>query len=108
MDQPPVVKSQPWSAVFLAAVRPHVGQKRHVSRPLESNAQGALVSGACSGLTARLDLGALGQVAAQSGHILVIDMLHLVHAERAYLAAWHVALAIAPRAAGTAGPAAWS
>ena len=54
----------------------------------------ALVPGARAGLAARLDLGALGQVAAEAVDLLVVDGDGLVRAERAHLAAAAVTIEV--------------
>ena len=72
--------------------------------PLQRDAERALVSGAGAGLAAWLDLAALGQVATQASHVLVIDLLHAVNAERAHFAPGHIAVAAPARSPGsTAG-----
>lgn len=75
---------------------------------LDRDAEAALVAGAGAGLAAWLDLAALGQVAAQARHVLVVDLYYTVNAEGAHLAAGYVAVATsagpatrATRAAGT-------
>lgn len=72
---------------------------------LDSYAQATLVASARSGFAARLDLAALGQVAAQSRHVLIVDLLDVIDAEGANLAAGYVAVATPAR---TAGGATWT
>ncbi len=64
---------------------------------LNCGAEATLVSSAGAGLAARLDLAALGQVAAKAGDVFVVDLHHAVHAEGAHLAARHIAVATAAR-----------
>src|SRR5215207_2865202 len=71
------------------------GQQGQVAGALEGGAQGALVLGAGARLAARLDLAAVGDVAAQAGRFLVVDQGDLVHAELADLAPGDVAAATA-------------
>lgn len=66
-----------------------------MSGALDGDAEAALVSGAGACLAARFDLAALGEVAAQARHVLVVDILHAVYAEGANLAARDVAVATA-------------
>src|SRR3712207_4318202 len=73
--------------LLLSSVGTYIGQEGHVSGALDGGAEAALVTGAGPGLAARFDLAALGEVAAQARHVLVIDLLHAVYAEGAYLAA---------------------
>ena len=70
------------------------GQQRHVAGPLEGDRQLALVRGAGAGLAARLDLGALGEVAAEAVDLLVVDRDGLVGAERADLPAPAIAVVV--------------
>ena len=70
------------------------GQQGDVAGALEGDRQLALVPGAGAGLAARLDLGALGQVAAEAVDLLVVDLDGLVGAERADLAAAAVAVEV--------------
>ena len=85
---------------------------------LERDRQLALVAGAGAGLAPRLDLGPLGQVAAEAVDLLVVDLDGLVGTERADLAAASVAVVVvallgacevasvgSPRVAGAAAPA---
>ena len=65
----------------------HVGQQGDGPCALDGDGQLTLMSSAGAGGTAGQDLAALGQIAAQFGRILVIDMLDLIHAEAAYLLA---------------------
>ena len=71
-----------------------VRQERDVAGPLEGDGQLALVAGAGAGLAARLDLGPLGQVAAEAVDLLVVDLDGLVGAERADLAAAAIAVVV--------------
>jgi hypothetical protein len=73
-----------------------------MTRTLEGDAEGALVSSAGAGLATRLDLGPLRQVLAKAGDILVVDCLDFVHTESAYLAARYVAVARARTTTRTA------
>ena len=57
-------------------------QQSHVAGPLQGDGQHALVAGAGAGLAARLDLAAVGNVAAQLARVLVVDLVNLVDAER--------------------------
>jgi hypothetical protein len=57
-------------------------------------------TGAC--LAARLNLGALREVLAKARDVLVVDILHLIYAESAYLAPGDVAVTTTAAAAGTA------
>ena len=63
------------------------GQQGHVARAFERDGQAALVLGAGAGFAARLNLGAVRQVAAQALGILIVDVAHVVHTELADLAA---------------------
>src|SRR6476469_9709988 len=71
-----------------------VREQRHVTGPLEGDRQLALVAGTRAGLAARLDLGALRQVAAEAVDLLVVDLDRLVGAERADLAAASIAIEV--------------
>jgi hypothetical protein len=62
-------------------------EQRDVPGALDGHGERALVPGACSQLAARLDLAALTDVAPQAGDVLVVDVLYVVGAERAHLAA---------------------
>ena len=53
---------------------------------LDGDSQRALVSGAGAGHTAGQYLRTLGHIAAESGDILIVDVLDLVNTEAAYLA----------------------
>ena len=77
-----------------AEVLRRVGQQRHVAGPLEGDRQLALVRGAGAGLAARLDLGALGEVAAEAVDLLVVDRDRLVGAEGADLPAPAIAVVV--------------
>src|SRR4029077_13321682 len=79
-----------------------VGQQGDVPGTLEGDRQLTLVTGAGAGLAARLDLGALGQVAAEAVDLLVVDLRGLVGAERADLPATAVAVEVIALL-GTAG-----
>jgi hypothetical protein len=82
-----------------------VGKKRHVTSAFQSDAQFPLMSGAGAGLPARLDLGALGEVASEAVDLLVVDQDGLVGAERADLATASVAVEVValPRPGGGHG-----
>jgi hypothetical protein len=54
---------------------------------LQRDAQAALMLGAGAGLAARLDLGAVREVAAQATHVFVVDLADVFDTERADLAA---------------------
>jgi hypothetical protein len=77
----------------------YIGQEGHVTSALDGDAEAALVSSAGAGLAAWLDFAALGEVAAQARHVLVIYLDHAVHAEGAHFAAGYVAVATTARAA---------
>jgi hypothetical protein len=64
-----------------------IGQKRHLSRILQRNGQSALMLGAGACLTARLDFGALRDVAAQAPNILIVNFSNVIYAEGADLPA---------------------
>jgi hypothetical protein len=68
-----------------AHVRSGKRQQRDVTRPLQRGRQGALVLGAGTGLPSGLNLAALRNVALEPPKILVVDRVHLVHAELADL-----------------------
>ena len=61
--------------------------------PLDGGAQGPLVLGADTALAARLNLGPVGNVAAQALVVLVVDVLDVLHAEGTYPPARGVASA---------------
>ena len=69
-----------------------VCKQRDDTGPLEGDSQLALVAGAGAGLSSRLDLGPLGQVAAESVDFLVVDRDRLVGAKRADLATSSIAV----------------
>ncbi len=94
-------------AALGAEVLGRVRQQRDVAGALERDGQLALVPGAGAGLAARLDLGALGQVAAQAVDLLVVDLDGLVGAEGADLAAASVAVVVVALL-GSGWRAAWS
>ena len=73
-----------------------------MARPLDRHGQGPLVFGARPQLSPGLNLAALGDVAADAGDVLVVDLADAVDAKLAYLAARRVP-APTPRApaAGT-------
>src|SRR3954469_14934224 len=77
-----------------AEVLRRVREQRDVACALEGHRQLALVAGACPRLSARLDLGALREVAAEAVDLLVVDLDGLVGAERAHLAAAAVAVEV--------------
>ena len=83
------------------------GQQRDVPGSLNRHGQRPLVPGAGAQLPARLDLAPLREVAAQARNVLVVNDLHVVHAERADLATRHIAATAAPaRSPGSATAAA--
>ena len=63
-----------------------VRKQRHVTRALERRREHPLVLGARAALAARVDLATLADVAADATDLLVVDLLHLVDAERTDLA----------------------
>ena len=63
-------------------------------RSLERDGQLTLVAGTRAGLAPWLDLGALGQVAAEAVDLLVIDLDRLVGAEGADLATASIAIEV--------------
>src|SRR5713226_10283178 len=63
-----------------------LGQERDRARPPDGAGELALVPRAAAGDAARGDLAALGHEVLQPAHVLVVDELHLVHAELADLA----------------------
>src|SRR5438045_3318564 len=71
--------------------RPHVlggvREERHVARALERRGEHPLMLGAGAALAARVDLAAIADVATDAAHLFEVDLLDLVHAERADLAA---------------------
>jgi hypothetical protein len=67
-----------------------------VPRSLDRDGQRALVPGAGAELAARLDLASLGDVAAQTRRVLVVDLPDLVDAEPADLASPAKAAAATP------------
>jgi hypothetical protein len=64
-------------------VRRHVRQQSHRASALDRVRQLALVPGAAAGDAARNDLAALGDEAAQTTHVFVVDEVDLVRAELA-------------------------
>src|SRR5688500_2009858 len=78
-----------------------VRQQRDVTCALERGGQHPLVTSARAGLAARLDLGALAEIAAEAVHLLVVDALGLVDAEVADLAATSIAVVVRRFAAGS-------
>src|SRR5581483_7857893 len=80
-----------------------VGQERQVPGALHGDGEAALVAGAGAGLPPGLDLAAVRDEAAELERVLVVDVLDLVDAEGADLAAASEAAAAAPAAAGRAG-----
>jgi hypothetical protein len=68
-------------------VRRHVRQQGHRARALDGVGQLALVPRAAAGDTARDDLAALGDEAAEAPHVFVVDEIDLVRAELANFAA---------------------
>src|SRR6476660_7643522 len=71
-----------------------VREQGDVSGALQRDCQLALVPGTGPGLSSRLDLGALRQVAAEAVDLLVIDLDGLVGAEGADLSATSVAVEV--------------
>jgi hypothetical protein len=71
-----------------------VREQRDVTCALERDGQLALVPCARPGLSTRLDLGALREVAAEAVDLLVVDLDRLVGAERADLATASVAVEV--------------
>ena len=71
-----------------------VRKERDVAGALEGDRELALVAGAGAGLAARLDLGALREVAAEAVDLLVVDLDRLVGAEGADLPAPAVAVEV--------------
>ncbi len=53
-----------------------------MTRPLQGRCQHSLVSSTRTGLSARLNLGAVGNVTSQLRRIFVVDALHFIDAER--------------------------
>ena len=64
-----------------------------MARALDRDRQLALMLGAVAGHAAGQDLAALGHEATQAGEVLVIDVLNLIYAELADLAAGLAAVA---------------
>src|SRR5438132_1916229 len=64
-----------------------VREQRHVARALERRGEHPLVLRAGAALAARVDLAAVADVATDAAHFFEVDLLDLVHAERADLAA---------------------
>ena len=79
-----------------AVVISHKGHQRQMPRSLDGYPQDPLVPGADSGPAARLDFGPVGDVPAQLLHVLIIDVLDVVHAKGAYPPAWGVTASGAP------------
>src|SRR5687768_2203281 len=100
-DDRPVHADRPTSRCLRAQVLWRVREQRHVAGPLERGGQHPLVTGARAGLAARLDLGALAEVAAEAVDLLVVDALGLVDAEVADLAATPIAVVVRRLAAGS-------
>src|ERR671923_645899 len=78
-----------------------VRQERDVACALECRRQHSLVTRAGSGLSTRLDLRALREVAPEAVDLLVVDALRLVDAEVADLPAPSVAVVVRRLAAGS-------
>src|SRR6476661_864367 len=92
--------------LLLSRVGTNIGQQCHMTGTLQRDAQGPLVAGASAGLSPGLNLGALREVFTQARHVFVINVLDLVHAEAALLAARHVAIPVPrPAAVGATAPA---
>src|SRR6185437_6196212 len=64
-----------------------IGQQRHMPGILQRHGQEPLVFGASARLAPRLNLRAVGKIAAQFVRLFVINLDHMVHPERADLAA---------------------
>lgn len=62
-------------------------EQGQVPRALDGNGQTALVFGTSASFPSIFDLAALGQIAAQGGHVLVVYGLGFLQAESAYFAA---------------------
>lgn len=60
-----------------------IGQQRQVPRPFQSDREASLVLGAGAGLAPGVDLPAIGQVAAQGVHVLVVYTGHVLGTEEA-------------------------
>ena len=80
------------------------GEQRKVARSFDGNSQVPLVASADAGLAPGVDFAPLTDKASQAANVLVVNNLHLVHAEAAYAAAWREA----PPSASTGRPAASS
>src|SRR5262245_14183185 len=65
----------------------HIGQEPEKARPLDGARELALLLGRHGGDAARHDLAALGDVALQQPHVLVVDLGRTLAGERAALAA---------------------
>ena len=76
-----------------------IGQERHEARVLERNTQAALVLGAGARLASWLNFTKVGKLPAQSTDILVVNLAHMVDAERADLTAGPESTAAAEGAA---------
>jgi hypothetical protein len=82
-----------------------VWKERDVTSALQGDTQLTLMPGTRTGLPARLDLRALGEVAPEAVDLLVVDLDGLVGAERADLATASVAIEVValPRPGGGHG-----
>src|SRR5207245_7789958 len=84
-----------WATGHRARLRRHeradvlrgVRQKCHETGALQRLGEHALVLRAGAALAARVDLAALADVSADAADVLVVDLLHLLDAERAHAAA---------------------
>ncbi len=54
--------------------------------PLQGYGEGPLMSGTGASLTPRLDLATIGDEAAQTGHVLIVNIVDLVHTKATHLA----------------------
>jgi hypothetical protein len=78
------------------------GQKRHVAGTLDCHAQGALMSGAGTGLAPRLYLGAFRQISAEPRYVFIVNIPNVVYAEGTHFTAGHIA-ATGPAGGGRGG-----
>ena len=61
------------------------GQQGDDARPLDGPRQCPLVPGAVTSLAARVYLKPVGEVSPQATHVLIVNVMYLVHAKGAYL-----------------------
>ena len=73
-----------------AAVVGAEGQERNDARPLNGSRKGPLMPGAVARLAAGINLEPVGEISPQPAHVLVVDILNLVHAEGADLSPGNV------------------